>query len=585
MICRLNDIEHSKAIKIKLFLTKILIYILFITSSAILSFFIPRIAIAQYSEEETPVYENYTDQKYTKNTFSTLNAIIESLEALQEEVKNKERELEYAQTKEKKTKITNEIIELNGHAKELEKDFESIATSVDLSSGVSEQKRRFDWQEEVQALLGPLIRELKNLTAHPREIEKLRGEIAFYDKRLPVIRTGIRNIQKLIEETKNEKLKNQLTNLEKTWLNKEQHLSNQLTIAKYHLQEKLKGRKSFIESIHRIIRIFILNRGLNLILSILAFILVWLLFNFFRRFFFRDNSTKKLQGYTFYTRLFNVIYHVLKFIAATLALLLVLYVMGDWVLLVLALIFLFGLALAARHTIPRYWEQGKLLLNLGPVKEHERIFYNGIPWEVSSLNFSTYLVNPALKGGMIRLSLKELMGLHSRPYSPDEPWFPCNEMDWVILSDRTHGKVVKQTPEVVELMLLGGSSKTYLTPNFLSQNPVNISNNFRICVTFGIDYKHQAISTAEVPQKLQKVLIEKLTEKGYKDSIINLDVEFKKAASSSLDYKILADFSGKAAEDYYVLSRTIQRISVDACNKYGWIIPFTQITLHNAEKE
>jgi hypothetical protein len=188
-----------------------------------------------------------------------------------------------------------------------------------------------------------------------------------------------------------------------------------------------------------------------------------------------------------------------------------------------------------------------------------------------------------LKGGLIRLPLRELIGLQSRPFHKDEPWFPCQENDWLILADGTFGKVLMQTPEMVQLVLLGGSRKTYPTIEFLRQNPTNLSMNFRIQVTFGIDYQHQTISTQEVPQKLQTMLQKELLKNGYKDDLLHLDVEFKEAGSSSLDLAILADFSGNVAKDYDILSRMLQRIAVDACNTYGWVIPFTQITLHTAD--
>jgi hypothetical protein len=102
-------------------------------------------------------------------------------------------------------------------------------------------------------------------------------------------------------------------------------------------------------------------------------------------------------------------------------------------------------------------------------------------------------------------------------------------------------------------------------------------------VTFGIDYRHQAICTREVPDKLKEMIREELAEAGYGDDLINLSVEFKEAGASSLNLEILADFSGKLAQYHDVLTRALQRIAVDTCNKYGWVIPFTQITLHTAE--
>jgi hypothetical protein len=80
------------------------------------------------------------------------------------------------------------------------------------------------------------------------------------------------------------------------------------------------------------------------------------------------------------------------------------------------------------------------------------------------------------------------------------------------------------------------------------------------------------------------MLMEGLYKEGYEEDILNLRVEFKEAGPSSLDLEVLADFSGRVAKDYNVLKRAIQRICVDACNKNGWIIPFTQLTIHTAEK-
>ena len=57
-------------------------------------------------------------------------------------------------------------------------------------------------------------------------------------------------------------------------------------------------------------------------------------------------------------------------------------------------------------------------------------------------------------------------------------------------------------------------------------------------------------------------------------------MEFERANSSSLDLVVIADFDGKLAELYGRLERSLQRWCVEACTKYGWEIPFTQLTLH-----
>ena len=119
----------------------------------------------------------------------------------------------------------------------------------------------------------------------------------------------------------------------------------------------------------------------------------------------------------------------------------------------------------------------------------------------------------------------------------------------------------KERSFYVRLVLLGGSRKTYLTEEFLRKNPNNISTNFRLRVTFGIDYQHQKISTHGIPEKLEEALKAELTRDGYGRDIINLVAEFKEAGASSLDFEIIADFSGKVAQYHNVLARAIQRIA------------------------
>jgi hypothetical protein len=129
---------------------------------------------------------------------------------------------------------------------------------------------------------------------------------------------------------------------------------------------------------------------------------------------------------------------------------------------------------------------------------------------------------------------------------------------------------------------LGGSRKTFNTSDFLAQSPQVLSTGFRLAVTFGIDYQHQAIIASEIPALINSALYDAFADEGYMKPLVNLAVEFAEAGASSLDLQVLADFSGAASPQYFVLRRAIQRICVEACNANGWVIPFTQLTLHVA---
>jgi small-conductance mechanosensitive channel len=87
-----------------------------------------------------------------------------------------------------------------------------------------------------------------------------------------------------------------------------------------------------------------------------------------------------------------------------------------------------------------------------------------------------------------------------------------------------------------------------------------------------------------VPDVFQRALEARLIEAVGKDGLRSLKVEFASAASSSLDFAMLADFTGELASRCNVLERLIQKTCVEVCNEQGWVIPFTQITVHQANK-
>jgi hypothetical protein len=478
--------------------------------------------------------------------------------------------------------LRSQINELSLKLKDLETTFAQLSSEVDLGEFREEKKKGVDWDEELTELLSPLIRETRKLTVRPREIEKLRSNTERYKSQLEVIEKASKNLSALLSQAGNPQLIEKLNSTIKVWENRKREITTQMNIAVQQLEQKLGKRKPLSQSVQEVLKIFFKSRGRNLMLAFVAFVFVWFVLRYIHRLIQKFSPLHKI-GRAFYVRVFDMIYIILTVILSILALLGVLYSFGDWVLLSIAIIFALGIGWASKQAIPRFWRQATLLLNLGPVREGEVVVYNGLPYEVASINLSTELKNRGLEGGYIRLPLKDLTELRSRPIFQDEPWFPSRRGDWVKLSDGTHGKVVAQSPEIVELELLGGASKTYTTMDYLSQSPMNLSSGYRLWITFGLDYAHQAIITREIPAIFEKAIIDDLTVQGHGDSINRIRVEFEEAGASSLDLAVLADFKGNAGSKYSLLSRAIQRICVDTCNVHHWVIPFQQVTVHVAE--
>jgi hypothetical protein len=142
----------------------------------------------------------------------------------------------------------------------------------------------------------------------------------------------------------------------------------------------------------------------NFLLACLAFVLVWLMLHRLQSW----SQGLRLfhhKSHTFSVRLFHVVYTFFTIVGAMFSFILVLYYFEDWVLLTLTLLFLLGIAWTSKQALPRFAREGTLLLNIGAVRDRERVLYSGIPWLVQSLNFYTRLVNPELVGGDIRLGV------------------------------------------------------------------------------------------------------------------------------------------------------------------------------------
>jgi len=287
---------------------------------------------------------------------------------------------------------------------------------------------------------------------------------------------------------------------------------------------------------------------------------------------------------SFRIRLLDLVHRMITVVLAIAGPMVVFYINEDWVLFSLGVLLLLGAAWTLRTAIPRYWQQIRIYLNIGSVREGERILFEGLPWRVQKIDIFTRLENPDAGVGQ-RIAIEQLVDLKSRPLRNDEPWFPCRKEDWVLLSDGVRGKVVGISQELVELVERGGAHKTYLTQDFLGNSPRNLSIDFRLKETIGVSYDLQSISTTSMLQILKAHLLKRIEEEGYLDDLVQLNVEFQSANTSSLDLVVIADFKGSQAPLYNRLRRAIQRWCVDACSENNWEIPFTQLTLHNRSQE
>jgi small-conductance mechanosensitive channel len=376
-------------------------------------------------------------------------------------------------------------------------------------------------------------------------------------------------------------LKESLDTLAEKWRKNRAFMESEYQAAQLQLDEIVASEVSITDASQDYLKQFFQRRGLYLIEAVLVVVVIVLLSRMSYKAMRRLMPGFKKKHRSFRVRLLELVHRVLTTLLVIVGPMVVFYIVEDWVLLSLGILLLLGIVLGLRQALPRYWHQIQLFLNIGSVREGERICLDGLPWRVEQINVFSNLVNPDA-GLTLRVPIDDLVDQKSRPSHPDEPWFPCHKDDWVILSDGVRGKVTGISPEMVQLVERGGAQKTYLTSDFLAASPRNLATNFRIKEVIGISYGLQEKSTEMIPETLCDTIQQRVEQEGYGEKLLNLRVEFAQANSSSLDIVVIADFSGELGDLYNRLRRAIQRWCVDACTENGWEIPFPQLTLSGA---
>ena len=536
---------------------------------------IESVLVKRYTQKETarPLPASSSD------TEAMLASLVELQKNIRQEITTTSRRLKASTSEAEKTSLQEELKQLDQQLSDSVADFERIATGVEPTVFLPQEETGFSWKDELTTLLEPTVKELKQLTARARQKTQLKEEILDLGKQAATANRAVGQLNTLIEASQDTRIKTYLRELLPAWQNMHKRIQGKLELAQLELAKLEDQNGGAAHSPTEYVKTFFRERGLYLFAAVLAFGGVLVLCRLLNLLLLRILPGARRDQRPLYVRVFQIVFAVFTAAAAVGSFVFVLYLAEDWFLLSLALILLLGVAWAVRQVVPKLWQQSLLMLNLGPVHEGERVIYQNVPWKVEALNVFCKLHNPDL-GMTLRVPIANLIGQVSRPFIPDEPWFPCRKDDWVLVGAKPAAKVVSCTHELVEVVELGGRRIVYRTADFLGASPINLSSGFNLSVPFGLSYDLQPIITTEVPAKLEAFLQHKLEEHGVKDGCHSLSVDFRQAGPSSLDLVVLAGFKGEMVPQLARIERALNKWCVDCCNENGWEIPYPQLTVH-----
>ena len=515
----------------------------------------------------------------------TLEALVSSLADAVAERDRLAREANDPETNEDRRREVEILLEMERQRiDQMRRRFQDIVGGVEAGSFIEVEEPETDLQQQAAEFIEPLLAALREPTRRLREMEDMRKMREFWRERRDMSQRVLNRIREFevanMEGSGNERLAQELRAVRRQWELRHSEAVSEYDGLTLQIEERELTTPSFWQSVTGMIGDFVKSRGLNLLIALVAAVLGFVLTRRIYAGVSHIGQVYRGEDRTLLGRASDLIALSAAIFVAIACVLVVFFARGDWLLLTLAVILLLGALWAGKTALPPYVEQIRMLLNLGAVREGERVVQGGLPWRVRSLGFYTVFENPDLQGGLLRIPLREVMAMISRQVAPDEPWFPCNAGDWVILGDDVHGRILSQTPDQVVLERRGGSIKTYQTTEFLELAPESLAPGFRVREIFGIDYAHQSICTTEVPKVFRDAVEAAMVAEFGAENVRQVLVDFQAAGASSLDFAIKVDLTHAAAPRYRYIPRLIQSTCVDVCNERGWVIPFTQVTLH-----
>ncbi len=344
---------------------------------------------ATATDEPAPAVDTQVSE-----TINTLNSLIGLQGQLRDDIEKLNTRLEAAQGTGDKKEIQAQLDKLDKDLQTTTKNLKEIASGADITSLRATEETKFDFQAELFSLLRPALKEMKEMTIHVRQKSDLKDKIAYYSAKLPVTERAVANITRLLQATDDAVLEKNLQGMLADWNKQLTFMQSELQSAELQLEKLERSEATLAEASQSYLKSFFQARGLYLIEALLVIVGILLISRLSYAAMVRLIPGYRAEHRSFRLRLLDLLHRLATTMLVIIGPMVVFYLVEDWVLFSLGILLLIGLGLTLRHALPRYWQQIQLFLNIGSVREGERIDLDGLPWRVRQINIFSILENP-----------------------------------------------------------------------------------------------------------------------------------------------------------------------------------------------
>ncbi len=518
-------------------------------------------------------------QLENQRRLTIVNQIGEAIDAIEQTLQEKKANKDSAPTEEAKAEIDVEITGLGERLKVLGNNYNTALTGLDTAGFFEKEVEVLSLQEELSDILSPTIRSFKDLTGTTRRIAKLTDEIMYYETRIAQIKDGIERMSMVHDDIRNPEAQKRADALLDYWQQQEKEFTTNLNTAQQHLLDEeqiLKEKPSGFITFAQV-------QGKNVLLAMLAFFGIILAFHLLHRLVQKYSPLHRTDKHVFWANLIDLLFRVFAVVIGIMAVIYIFFVVNDWILLGIILLFALAVIWSTKNSIGDYVKQVQLLLNLGAVRQNERLIYKGVPYKVEKIGQFCYLTNPELSGGRIRLPIKDLIGLRSRNYDENEVWFPTSIGDWIKIGGAVR-QIKDQSPEMVLIVNSAGSPEPMQTSAFLNQKITNLSKSKFWCgASFLISNKYRDILEEKIIPLFKARIQKDMNAKGYGEFLIGEPyVALWDLKDGGMEIYSEIGAQPELARRFPVMQATLKYSMSAVAQEQGWEDPVSAVEVRQA---
>ncbi len=534
-------------------------------------------------EEEPTEAEIQVEAEAQTHLTNSLLSLSETVTARQKRLADLGREMSRTSKDIDKVALQIEIDALALEITQVEQEMDLVVLGLQARqySKDNGEQEPVNISEEIARVFEPIIMSIERATEPARRMEELRQLADQAEKRIVIAQNTLDSINGFRDtEVKYPKdVKERLDKHHELWQNRLQEAQNIDIALKEQLAATRRARGNSLKQFSEDFGGFILNRGASLLMAMVlgfGFILLCQIIISSTSYWYRRSHNDVLSASM---RIFSMLISLIGIIGGFVIAVTIFNIRQDWLMLAMSLLLALALSWTFVKSLPALGEQTRLLMNLGAVREGERTLVNGLPYRIERLSMYTKLVNPSLSGGEMIYPVRELIGMHSRPVTDGEAWFPTQIGDWIV-RDGKHYQVTKQTPEHVIIRRPGGAEDFVPAQEFMDTLFEVISDGYRAVYEFGLDYKHLDVARTEIPERINQCVKDHIGDILGDEALVAVDTRFVGLGDSALSFTVLADVGAGLGSEWKKMQKYLNHAVVEACLTQNWDIPFPQLVVH-----